>query len=311
MDDRMRCVVVFGTCLVLALGQPAFAQPEQPLTGVIVCEVEIPARKTTCEPIRDSHPLAGTAAVLSIRGSSLWSVEARGDVYSRQDSTYRLLMRLLPLRATASAQPAESTVPIEVFLAVLPIEGRTRSTGADSVSGATIHLRNSDGCRSYTERAQPYRVHLPGSQEGVGPSSEWVFQVPPGVDSFEFLIGFYSPIPASSPAPMRSPDDLPGWFSDPRTSIECTGVSFGTCPPNVIKVMFEPGLSGRARREAISAINGWVVGGDSYVNEYYVQFLSDRSPQRLREALERIRAFPGVTRASPISLIAPAPGGMR
>ena len=260
-------------------------------------------------PMRDSHPLAGTAAVLSLGGSYVWSVEASGDVYSRQDSTYRLRMRLLPLPATASAQPAESTVPIEVFLAVPPIEARTRSIGTDLVSGATIHLRNPDGCRSYRERAQPYRVHVPESaHDDVGPGSEWVFQVLPGVDSFEFLLGFYKPIPASRPAPTRAPDDLPVWFSDPRLSIECTGVSLGTCPPNVIVVMFEPSLSGLARREAIRAINGWVVGGDSYVNEYYVQFLSDRSPQRLREALERIRAFPGVTRASPISLIAPGSG---
>jgi hypothetical protein len=273
MDDRIRCVIVLGIGLVVALGQPAFAQHEQPLTGVIVCEVEITGGKTTCGPLSDSHPLAGTAAVLSIGGSSLWSVEASGEVYSRQDSTYRLRMRLLPLRATASAQPAESTVPIEVFLAVTPIEARTRSTGTDSVSGPTIHLRNPDGCRSYTERAQPYRVQIPESaHDGVEPGSEWVFQVPPGVDSFEFLLGFYRPIPASRPAPTRAPNDLPGWFSDPRTSIECTGVSFGTCPPNVIMVMFEPTLSGLARREAIRAINGWVVGGDSYVNEYYVQF---------------------------------------
>lgn len=296
-----------GAGVVLALAQPASAQDDQPVTGIIVCEVEIPSRKTTCGPMHSSHPLAGTAGVLSITGNPLWSVEASGDEYSPQDSTYRVRMRLLPLRSPAT-NAEQAGLLTEVFLAVPPTSAGIRGSRTDAEAGAAVHLRNPDGCRAYTDRGQPYRALVESPHEGIGAGSEWVFQVSPGIGSFQFLLGFYRPIPPSQPVPARAPNHFPAWITDPRNSIECTGVTPGTCPPNVLKVMFASSLSELARRAAIAAIDGWVVGGDSYVNEYYVQFLSDRSPQRLREALERIRAFPGVTRASPFDLIKLAPG---
>jgi hypothetical protein len=294
-----------STALLIGGVHPLTAQDRSPLSGTVICHVEVARERTTCggggfdanHLPHSEHAFPRTAH---------WSVTSEAEQYHAADSTYRITLRIVPAGAQHLPQrSAGRRLPVQVFLVGEP-EGHAgaaaeRSGGAMG-SRVRVTLRNPHGYRAFTGPHQAFRLHpMASADEKAARSTPWEFAVPPHVTGFEFVLGFHHPVQISDPVPLRAPDVIPARLLDRRHSIACTGILPDTCIPNVLKVLFEPAATGMERREALNAIDGWVVGGDSFVNLFYVQFLADRTPERLREVRERLNANPHVRHADPVS----------
>lgn len=109
----------------------------------------------------------------------------------------------------------------------------------------------------------------------------------------------------SVPVPALPPDSVPSWFRDDSSFVSVPGR--GRFLRGVVSLLFVEGATQVQRQEAVSLVQGEVIGGEPAVDDdgfYYVRVQDDGTGAQLQQAADALNELPQVEIADLI-----APGG--
>ncbi|HET7233958.1 MAG TPA: S8 family serine peptidase [Longimicrobium sp.] len=305
-------------CTAACRDNPAEALARPPGAGArfvatVVCSVDVKARRSTCELVREA-PAAAHGARLTIIRDAQAMVQTGSDAYTAADSTYRLNIRLVNTSGNALGTRDGSTVTgIKAFIPV-NIMGYAGRPPGDTTRpsaflippmpniNALVKARNPDGRMAFTAADQPFWNYPQKLEPGQSSQwREWAFTLHPSVSYFYFAVSVFAAVPGEQAVPTAIPANWgqPHRYFEPQYQINCSKIGIPRCVYDVVDVSFRASATQEERQAAIEAVGGTLEAGSRMTGRYYVRIIGDTALVALRRTVAALRSFPQVRWAYP------------